>query len=295
MKRIAGVYANLPTAWDDSGEKFDAKRQEQLINYLLDQGVYGFACLLSSGEYAYTEKAEKKQIIKEISEIIDKRVPLLAGVSSISTRDAIDVAQSAEACGVRAVMVMPWQYWPLTEAELVDHYLAIAKNTGVDLGIYDNPILGGARIAPRLYRELYEKARVRVSKDGTGLLSKVIDVLRETEGKVAVMHGNHTEMLYAYLAGAAGVCTAIATVFPRECVAIYDKAQRGDWAGAKAAVDQMDELFRFFKENGLSRCVKAASKIMGRNLGEQRRPLTGLDEQKTKAMEGLLKKYRYID
>ena len=292
--RFEGVYANLPTPFTDHGHSLDLYRLHALIDFLLGKRIDGVACLLSSGEYPYLGHSERIEFAAEVVRYVSGRVPVIVGVSSLTTAEAIAFAVHAEAIGAAAVMVMPMQYWLLSRDEVMDYFCEISRACSLPLGIYDNPGLRGAPFTAEMYVTLAKEARVSLSKDSSGDITKVLDVVRVCGDRVSVLHGNHMEMLPAYLMGAAGVCTAIASIFPGACRKLYDlgvKEQR--WQEAKEFFDHIEPVFRFFHEHSLPRCVKEASQILGRPLGPQRKPLTGLPAAKGQMLRELLEQYRH--
>jgi 4-hydroxy-tetrahydrodipicolinate synthase len=290
--RFEGVYANLPTPFTDDGNSLDFYRLHALIDFLLDKKIDGVACLLSSGEYPYLCHSERLELGAEVVRYVSGRVPVIVGVSSLTTAEAIAFATHAEAIGAAAAMVMPMQYWLLRRDEVVDYFCEISRACSLPLGIYDNPSLGGASFTAEMYGALAEEARVSVSKDSSGDITQLLDVVRMCGDRVSVLHGNHMEMLPAYLMGAAGVCTAIASIFPGACRKLYDlsvKEQR--WGEAREFFDDIEPVFRFFHEHSLPRCVKEASHILGRPLGPQRKPLTGLPMAERRMLRELLERH----
>jgi 4-hydroxy-tetrahydrodipicolinate synthase len=287
-----GVYANLPTPFADDGNSLDLYRLHALIDFLLDNRIDGIACLLSSGEYPYLSHSERLELAAEIVRYVSGRVPVIVGVSSLTTAEAIDFAAHAEAIGAAAAMVMPMQYWLLRRDEVVDYFCDISHACSLPLGIYDNPGLRGASFSAEMYGALAKEARVSVSKDSSGDITKVRDVMRVCGDRVSVLHGNHMEMLPAYLMGAAGVCTAIASIFPGACRKLFDLSVREKrWKEAREFFDDIEPVFRFFHEHSLPRCVKEASQILGRPLGPQRKPLTGLSAAERRMLEELLERH----
>jgi 4-hydroxy-tetrahydrodipicolinate synthase len=292
--RFEGVYANLPTPFTDDGNSVDLYRLHSLIDFLLNRQIDGIACLLSSGEYPYLSHSERLEFAAEVVRYVSGRVPVIVGVSALTTAEAIAFAVHAEAVGAAAAMIMPMQYWLLRHHEVMDYFCEISRACSLPLGIYDNPSLRGASFSAEMYGALVKEARISLSKDSSGDITKVRDVARMCGGRVSVLHGNHMEMLPAYLMGAAGVCTAIASIFPGACRKLYDlgvKEQR--WKEAREFFDRIEPVFRFFHEHSLPRCVKEASQMLGRPLGPQRKPLAGLPSAERRQLEELLERYRH--
>ena len=290
--RFEGVYVNLPTPFTDDGNSLDLYRLHALIDFLLGRQIDGFACLLSSGEYPYLTHSERLELAAEVVRYVSGRVPVIVGVSSLTTAEAITFAGHAEAIGAAAAMVMPMQYWLLRRDEVVDYFCEISRACSLPLGIYDNPGLRGASFTAEMYDALVKEARVSVSKDSSGDITQVLDVVRVCGNRISVLHGNYMEMLPAFLMGAAGVCTAIASIFPGTCRKLYHlsvKEQR--WKEAREFFDTIEPVFRFFHERSLPRCVKEASQILGRPLGPQRKPLTGLPTAELRMLRELLDRH----
>jgi 4-hydroxy-tetrahydrodipicolinate synthase len=293
--RFEGVYANLPTPLSDDGNRLDLYRLHALLDFLLGRGVEGLACLLSSGEYPYLSHSERLELAAEAVRYVRGRVPVIVGVSALTTAEAISFAVHAEDAGAAAAMVMPMQYWPLRRDEVMDYFREISQACSLPLGIYDNPGLRGASFTAEMYRDLMSEARVSLCKDSSGAITHVLDVARTCGDGISILHGNHMEMLAAYLLGAAGVCTAIASVFPGACRKLFDlsvKEQR--WEDARAVFDDIEPVFRFFHEHSLPRCVKEASELLGRPLGSQRKPLTGLPPAERQMLQKLLEHHQYV-
>jgi 4-hydroxy-tetrahydrodipicolinate synthase len=294
VTHFEGVYANLPTPFTDGGDQLDFVRLHRLLDFLLESGVQGVACSLSSGEYPYLSHEERKRLATEVACHVAGHVPVLVGVSAITTSEAIAFTVHAEEIGADAAMVMPLQYWPLKPYEVIAYFRDIAEASSLPLGIYDNPGLNGARFSIDMYATLAAEARVTLSKDSSGEIIKVFQVVQACAGRVAVLHGNHMEMLAAYLYGAAGVCTAIASVFPLACCRIDRLARSHEWEAAREAFHEVEPVFRFFHEHSLARCVKEASEILGRSVGPQRKPLSGLPGAERKMLEQLLASHHVL-
>ena len=290
--RFKGVYANLPTPFTDDGGSLDLYRLHALIDFLLDQRVDGVACLLSSGEYPYLCHSERLTLAAEVIRYVSGRVPVIVGISSLTTTEAIAFAVHAEAIGAAAAMIMPMQYWLLRRDEVIDYFREISRACSLPLGIYDNPGLRGASFTAEMYGVLAEEARVCLSKDSSGDITRVLDVVRVCGDRVSVLHGNHMEMLPALLMGAAGVCTAIASIFPGVCRKLYDLSKAQQWKEGRELFDDIEPLFRFFHEHSLPRCVKEASQMLGRPLGPQRKPLTGLPVAERRMLHQLLEDHK---
>ena len=146
-----------------------------------------------------------------------------------------------------------------------------------------------------MYKLLADEANVQLCKDSSGDITQVIEVSRLCGDKVAILHGDHMQMLAAYLFGAGGVCTAIAAVLPKVCIELYQfSVVEKRWEDARRAFTTIEPIFCFFQNHSLARCLKVASQLMGRPLGAQRAPLSGLDADEKQAIRELLEQHGYL-
>lgn len=273
---FSGVYANLPTPFDNEGEVVALDRLENLVEHVIKNGVAGIACCLSSGEFAYLSSAEREAVVEGVLRTVNGRVPVIVGISEFGVKNAVALAQHAEKHGANAVLLLPMEYWPLREKERLRFYERVGKEVSIPLGVYDNPALTHVRLAPGFYQELAEAGFAQVSKDSSGSIAHVADVVAATGGRTKVLHGSHVEMVAAYLYGASGVCTAVASVFPALCVQIDRAARAGRIQEAYQHVQRAGSLFRILKEVTLVRGIKAAAELQGIPLGPVREPLLGI-------------------
>src|SRR5262245_32620150 len=122
MGRFHGIYANLLTALTADGNAFEPAAQRDYVEWVLSQRVHGVSTSLSSGEFGYHTAEERLHIIDCVVRTVDKRVPVLAGVSELTLRATCELAKRVEGCGVDAVMVMPRSYFVLNESEVLNYF-----------------------------------------------------------------------------------------------------------------------------------------------------------------------------
>lgn len=278
--RLSGVFANLPTALQDQSADFDDARMRDHVEWLSEEGVHGFGCLLSSGEFTYLSRTERKAVIDSVVAAVGGRVAVLAGVSAETTAATIDLARDAADAGVDAVLVQPRSYVPLATSEVIRHYTEVASSINVPIGIYNNPPTTGFNITPEIYDEVVDATGAIVTKDGSGDLFNVPQVVGRSDHTMAYLWGTEYLTLPALAAGAHGVCVAIASVFPRQILDIHQAVVEEDLKAGQRAYEGMVPIFRAFKQIGTPRAVKASARIIGRSLGPHRAPLRDLaDDQ----------------
>ncbi len=149
MLRITGLSA-FPITPSDADGRVDAAALRRLLEPLATAGVDSIGLLGSTGTYAYLSRDERRQAVEIAAETVSGRAPLLVGIGALRTDEAIRLARDAQAAGAAAGLLAPVSYTPLTEAELVAHFEAVAGEGGLPLVIYDNPTTTHVRFSPEL-------------------------------------------------------------------------------------------------------------------------------------------------
>lgn len=286
---IRGVFSNMPTALTEDGRSIDTERMGAHVNWVIESGVNGVSCLLGSGGFTYLTGDERYQVAEAVIKAASGRVPVLIGITGESTAETVELGRAVDGLGATALMVQPRSFLPLTTAEVLAHYEAVAKAVTGPIGIYNHPQTTGYAISDRDYAEIVQRTGAIVTKDGGPDLfnvSAVTDTCRDL--KMSYLSGAESLLFAAFLLGADGCCVAIASVFPQEVSDMYRKIQSGDVPGAKAVYLRMLPVLRAFKKISTPRAVKAAAELRGHSLGPQRAPVQDLNEADTALLKAAI-------
>ncbi|MBN2975902.1 dihydrodipicolinate synthase family protein [Pseudomonas lactucae] len=285
---IRGVigYTITPFAPDGS---LDLAALGQSIDKLIASGVHAIAPLGSTGEGAYLCDQEWEAVVRFSQDRIAGRVPTVVSVSDLTTARTVQRAQLAESCGATAVMVLPVSYWKLTDAEIVDHYLAVGTAINIPIMLYNNPGTSGTDLSVDLIlRILREVKNVTMVKESTGDIQRMHRLYTATEGKVAFYNGCNPLTLEALVAGATGWCTAAPNLIAQLNLALWDAVQAGQMAQARALFYRQYELLEYITRRGLPTTIKAGLKLQGLDVGAPRLPLQALDASGSAYLKALL-------
>jgi len=204
----------------------------------------------------------------------------MAGTGSITTDEAVRMSRFAEDVGADAVIVVPITYWPLTDGEVYEHYSRIAKAIKIPVVIYNNPGTTGVDIKPPLLARLAEIDNIVGVKESSGDLSRITQIRMLTKGKMTVFHGWEPITLQGFCAGAEGWCPGLPNILPRECVELFDLCvEKKDLRAAQQLFDRMFPICKLMGDTGYIRVVHTALELMGRSVGQPRRPLRMLDAE----------------
>lgn len=147
---------------------------KQMLNLLIENGCDAIAPLGSTGESAYLEWDEWCLVAKTSIESINKRVPVIIGISELTTDQAIKKAQIAQSYGADALMVIPVSYWKLTDQEIFEYYQAIAQATSLPIMVYNNPATSGVDMSPELIVRMFNNiANITMVKESSGDIQRM--------------------------------------------------------------------------------------------------------------------------
>ncbi|KIO52560.1 dihydrodipicolinate synthase family protein [Flavobacterium hibernum] len=272
-----GIIAYPITPFDKE-EKVDIRLYKTLLERLIVSGSHAVAPLGSTGVMPYLTDEEKEAITEATLQQVNGRVPVLVGVSNLTTDKTIYHAKFAEKAGADAVMIIPMSYWKLTDDEIVGHYDAVAKQISVPIMAYNNPATGGVDMSPALLKRLLEIPNVTMIKESSGDVQRMHYLKRELGDDVAFFNGSNPLALAAFSAGATGWCTAAPNLIPELNIALYNAIQKNDLQEAQKVFYKQLNLLKFIVNKGLPRAIKAGLEIQGIEGGFLRSPLKPLKE-----------------
>jgi 4-hydroxy-tetrahydrodipicolinate synthase len=223
-----GVIPALVTPLDSNGGLMeDALRN--VIDFTIAGGVHGIFVLGSSGEIYGLDDAQKRRVVEISAEHIDGRVPLYAGASEITTRDAIKTARMVQSIGgVTALSVLTPYFMTPTQSELVEHFTAIAASTDLPILLYGNEGKTHVKITVETAVALSAVENIIGIKDSSGDMSLMLDYLSTAPDGFSILAGRDT-LIYAGLChGATGAIASTANIAPRLVAEIYNAFIAGD-------------------------------------------------------------------
>ncbi len=266
----------------------------KLTNFLIKNGVHGVFAIGSQGEFWAFTAEEKQQVWEIVAEETNGRVPVYAGTAAVTTREAINLTQRAEAIGVDAVSVLTPFFINPNEEELYQHFRAIAAATKLPILLYSNPARTGVKMPAGLVSRLAEIENIVGMKDSSGDLTLAQDYLRVTQDDFSLVMGRDTLIFSGLLHGAKGAIAATANVVPALVVKIYDLLQDGDLTGALAAQEDLAPLRGAFTWGTFPVVIKEALDLIGLEGGPSRAPVGPMSQPQRERLQNLLKELQLI-
>lgn len=213
------------------------------------------------------------------------RIPVIAGTGSNCTRTAIELSKDAAEHGADGLLLVTPYYNKATQAGLIAHYTAVAKEVKTPIIMYSVASRTGCNIEPATVAELVKNVDNIVGvKEASGNISQVAKIMSLTDGNIDLYSGNDDQIVPLLSLGAKGVISVLSNVAPQETHDICAKFFEGDVAGSAAlqlkAIPLIEQLF--CEVNPIP--VKKAMALMGKDCGPLRMPLTELTPEHEKAL-----------
>jgi 1-pyrroline-4-hydroxy-2-carboxylate deaminase len=282
----SGVYPAATTQFAvDLSVDLDATQAVQ--NALVDDGVDGLIILGTCGENNSLEPNEKRAILKGAVDVVAKRVPIVAGVSEMTTARALDYARDAEALGADALMVLPAMVYVPTANELIAHLKAVAAETSLPIMLYNNPPAYRVSIDFDVLAALDDVKNIVAVKESAPDTRRFTDLINRFGDRFTVMAGLDDVAFEGMLLGASGWVSGLTSAFPQESVELIAALDRGDIETARAIYRWFMPLLHLDAEHDLVQSIKLAEQIMGRGserVRMPRLPLSGARRAEVTAM-----------
>jgi 4-hydroxy-tetrahydrodipicolinate synthase len=287
-----GIYPAIITPFlDNAARDLDIEGLRSNISFLLEQGVHGIVPCGSTGESATLTFEEHEKVIGETVDIVNGRVPVLAGTGSNNTAEAVRFTKAAKDIGADGVLVISPYYNKPNRSGLVKHYSLLAK-IDIPVIMYNVPGRTGQNLAPDLVCELAVNPNIVGIKEASGNISQVSEIIEGTQDEQFVLLSGDDALTLPMLAlGGKGVISVAANVEPARMRAMYDHFVAGDLARARAVHYELSPLFRamFIDTNPIP--VKKAVGLRKMAAGPVRLPLDDLSAAKTEQLAKVLRQY----
>ncbi|WP_222538369.1 dihydrodipicolinate synthase family protein [Pedobacter polysacchareus] len=282
-----GIIAYPITPFNQQ-KQIDVPLFKRLTERMILAGVHAIAPLGSTGVMPYLSDEEKEALTEATIQQVAGRVPVLTGVSNLTTERTIYHAKFAEKAGSDAVMILPMSYWKLSDQEIFEHYEAVAAAISIPIMAYNNPATGGVDMSPSLLKRLLEIPNVTMIKESSGDLQRMHTLRKELGADLPFFNGSNPLALGAFTAGASGWCTAASNLIPELNIALYEATLKNDLKRAQELFYQQLDLLKFLLGKGLPRAIKAGLELLGEDAGQLRAPLKPLSTAEIEELKGLL-------
>jgi 4-hydroxy-tetrahydrodipicolinate synthase len=196
--------------------------------WMVENGCTGIVALGSLGEGATLDFAEKEAILTTCVKGLGNRAPLVAGISSLSTAEAVRLAKVAADVGCKGLMVLPPYVYSTDWREMKAHIAAILRATNLSCMLYNNPVAYKTDFLPDHIAELaQDHPNLHAVKESSADVRRVAALRALIENRLQILVGVDDMIVEAVGAGAVGWIAGLVNAFPAESVALFEAARRG--------------------------------------------------------------------
>jgi len=288
MADFQGVFPYLVSAVDPDG----AIRREvlgRLCDDLIASGVHGLTPLGSTGEFAYLSNAQRLAVVETTIEAARGRVPVVAGVASTSTLDAVAQAKAYQKLGADGILAILEAYFPLSDAQVESYFRAIADAVDIPVVIYTNPQFQRSDLSLDCIARLSAHPRIQYIKDASTNTGRLLSIMNRCGDSIRVFSASAHIPAAVMLIGGVGWMAGPACIIPRQSVALYEFCKAKAWDEALVLQRKLWRVNEAFARYNLAACIKAALSIQGYDAGDPVPPQKALTADERQAVAAVLR------
>jgi 4-hydroxy-tetrahydrodipicolinate synthase len=278
MPRKGSAFAGLSVAivTPFRGGQLDIKLLREQIDFQIAAGTHCLCPVGTTGESPTLSHEEHERVISEVVQAARGRIKVMAGTVSNSTAEALRLTKWAAKEGAdAALMVAPYYNKPTQEGFYL-HYKAVAEQVGIPICVYNIPGRTGKNIEPETIARMAELPHIALVKEATGSLDQASQILCTTD--LTVLSGDDSLTLPLMAVGGEGVISVVGNIVPKDMLAMVSAYSKGDVDGAMQWHHKLFPLCRDMLGLATNPIpIKAAMKLLSRDTGEMRLPMTPLD------------------
>ena len=292
MSIFEGSGVAIITPFNNEGVNFEKLRV--LLEWHIEKGTDAIIICGTTGEATTMTEKEKKDTIKFTVDVVNKRIPVIAGTGSNNTATAISMSKYAENVGVDGLLVITPYYNKTTQKGLIKHFKAINDEVSTPIILYNVPSRTGVNIKPETFLKLSELNNIVAVKEASGDISQIVKIKELCRDKIDIYSGNDDQVVSIMSIGGIGVISVLANIIPDKVHEMAIKCLENNY---KSALDiQLDTLSLtnslFIETNPIP--VKTAMNLMGLQVGPLRLPLCEMEPHNEDILKTALKENKLM-
>lgn len=289
MSLFTGSGVAIITPFTDDGVDF--KKLEELLEWHVKEGTDAIIICGTTGEASTMTSDEKKAAINFTIDVINKRIPVIAGTGSNNTKLAVEMSTWADEAGADGLLLITPYYNKTTQKGCIEHFKAIAREVKKPIIIYNVPSRTGLNILPETLYELSKVPNIAGVKEASSDIVQITRLAQLCRDKLDIYSGNDDQVVPILSVGGKGVISVVANILPKNTHDMVAKFFEGDLKGSLDLQLNMFPLIKslFIETNPIP--VKEAMNLMGMNVGPLRLPLVNMSEKNLETLKKELKAY----
>ena len=288
MTDFHGVFPYLISPIDSSGQ-IRTKVLERLCDDLIAAGVHGLTPLGSTGEFAYLNATQRTAVVEATIAAAKRRVPVVAGVASTSTADAVTQAKAYQKLGADGILAILEAYFPLPDGGVEAYFRAIADAVDIPVVIYTNPQFQRSDLTLDVIERLAAHPRIGYIKDASTNTGRLLSIINRCGDRIKVFSASAHIPAAVMLIGGLGWMAGPACIIPRQSVELYELGRAKRWDEAMVLQRKLWRVNEAFARFNLAACIKAGLAIQGYDVGDPVPPQAALTAEQRKIVEAVLR------
>jgi 4-hydroxy-tetrahydrodipicolinate synthase len=262
--QLRGCGTALVTPFHQDGS-LDEQAFRNLVSWQIDSGIDFLVPCGTTGETPTLTHEEWLRVIDLAIEVGAGRVPILAGATSNSTREAVSKARElSDRPGVDAILSASPYYNKPTQEGQYQHFKAIAEAVNKPIILYNVPGRTAANLEAGTVARLAEIPNIAGVKEASGNLTQIAEICSAARDDFSVLSGDDAMTLPVIALGGVGLVSVASNEIPREMAEMTRAALNNDWDGARQIFRKFLPLMQanFIESSPMP--VKAVLAMMGR-------------------------------
>ena len=290
-KRLEGIFTPLLVPLDER-DQINEPEFRRFVSWLIESGVHGLYPNGSTGEFTRFTAEERSRIVQIVAEECSGRVPILAGAAEANVKETLAACESYARMGVRAAAIVAPFYYKLTPESVYAYFAEIARNSPIDITLYNAPMFASPIDVPTIHRLACEFPRVIGIKDSSGDLAfmmRMISAVRPRRPDFTFLTGWEAVLIPMLMIGCDGGTHASSNVVPEVTRRMYDLFRSGDHDAAMQWQYRILELFdAMLNPPEFPDGFRTAAELRGFHFGRGRQPQTNAQRADHAALSSVL-------
>jgi 4-hydroxy-tetrahydrodipicolinate synthase len=287
MADFRGVFPYLVSPVEGSG-RVRGDVLGRLADDLIKAGVHGLTPLGSTGEFAYLDREQRTDVVRATIEAAKGRVPVVPGVASTATADAVAQARAYQRLGADGILAILEAFFPLQDDGVERYFRSIADAVDIPVVLYTNPQFQRSDLSLDVIARLVEHPRIRYIKDASTNTGRLLSIMNRCGEKIGVFSASAHIPAAVMLIGGVGWMAGPACIVPRESVKLYDLCRAGRWSEAMELQRKLWRINEAFARFNLAACIKAGLQAQGYEVGDPVPPQAALTPEQRRVVEAAL-------
>ena len=271
LSLFKGCATALITPFKDG--KIDYVSMGKIIEWQIKESIDALVVCGTTGEASTLTNKEKIELVKFVVDLVDKRVPVIAGSGTNNTSLTLELSKEMECCGVNGLLVVTPYYNKCSEKGLIAHYEKIADNIEIPMIMYSVPSRTGVNIKPNTVNILSKHPNIVGIKEASGNISQICEIASNISDDFALYSGNDDQTIPIMSLGGIGCISTVSNIIPKRFTKMIHQYLDNQYieAGKEQVILKplIDSLFEEVNPGP----VKAAMNMLGMCNLEYRLPL----------------------